>query len=150
MRGGGDPRPLGARRGGDDRGDDLSCSISTAGAAECWGTNTLAALGSGTAVQKSYDPLGVAGLGTGVSDITSGTYSGCAIQSGAAKCWGNNQNGQAGDGTVTTAGVPPTQVSGLTSGVTRISSGDVTTARSRPARRSAGAATTATRRGRQR
>jgi alpha-tubulin suppressor-like RCC1 family protein len=59
--------------------------------------------------------------------ISAGDETTCAIVSGAAKCWGLNNLGQVGDGTTTSPRLTPTQVSGMTSGVTAISdSGDDT------------------------
>jgi hypothetical protein len=44
------------------------------------------------------------------------------VQNGAAKCWGANQLGQVGDGTLTNR-TSPTQVLGLSSGVTGVGTG---------------------------
>jgi alpha-tubulin suppressor-like RCC1 family protein len=107
-------------------GEAQSCGIS-AGALTCWGADTGGALGTGTNLAgASVDPLPVAGMGSGVTDVAltatgGGTNTtGCAIRSGAALCWSDNSWGQLGDGTTTPRNAP-VQVSGLTSGVTKIS-----------------------------
>jgi alpha-tubulin suppressor-like RCC1 family protein len=51
-----------------------------------------------------------------------GTYTCTILNTGTAKCWGSNTNGQLGDGT-TTRRLTPTTVSGLSSGVSKISAG---------------------------
>jgi Regulator of chromosome condensation (RCC1) repeat len=66
----------------------------------CWGRNNYGSLGQGNNTSL-YSPTIVPGLETGVTDFTSdllGT-SVCAIQNSALYCWGNNLNGQIGDGT---------------------------------------------------
>ena len=56
--------------------------------------------------------------------MTTGHHHTCArFSTGAVKCWGENTNGQLGDGT-TTNRTTPTQVSGLSSGVQQLSSNE--------------------------
>ena len=52
-----------------------------------------------------------------VTSIAVGTYHTCAVIAGAVLCWGENENGELGDGTTVDRPVP-TQVSGLDSGAT--------------------------------
>jgi regulator of chromosome condensation (RCC1) repeat-containing protein len=85
----------------------------------------------------------VTGLASGVTSVSVGGGSACALSasggvlvsvgeasvcartaSGDALCWGENYNGQLGNGTMTNSSVP-VQVTGLTSGVTSISVGDL-------------------------
>lgn len=103
-----------------------TCAI-VSGAAKCWGYQSgYGELGNGSGTSSSV-PVNVSGLGSNVTDIDTSEigYSGfsCAVHNGAAKCWGNNNYGQLGDGTTTTSTVPVT-VSGLSSGVTSIAVGE--------------------------
>jgi alpha-tubulin suppressor-like RCC1 family protein len=96
----------------------IACAVQ-AGAAKCWGNNGLGSIGDNTFTNR-LTPVQVSGLTSGVTAVAAGTLGACAIVSGAAKCWGYNGSGQIGDGT-TTNRAAPVQVSGLTSGVTQIS-----------------------------
>ena len=109
-------------------GEAQSCAIS-AGALNCWGADSSGGdLGRGVdlAPNDTADPGLVAGMDAGVTDVEltftgsgSGT-TGCAIKAGGAFCWGGNSAGQYGNGT-TTSGLAPVAVTGLGSGVTKIS-----------------------------
>lgn len=106
-------------------GGRTGCAIH-AGAAKCWGHNVYGKLGDGTTTQ-SLVPVQVVGLTSSVNSIQAGKSlnSGhtCAIHNGAAKCWGYSYSGRLGDGAGVDSSVP-VQTSGLTSGVTDLSSGD--------------------------
>ena len=107
-------------------GEGQSCTINGAGAALCWGSRSEGALGDGLTRPDSFDPVQVSGLTSGVTHIVSSQQGGgastavCAIVTGAAKCWGSNYAGKLGNGTTTGSAVP-TDVVGLTSGVTDLS-----------------------------
>ncbi len=102
-------------------GRSFTCAV-VDGAAECWGRNDLGQLGSGTAVASTL-PTQVQGLTTGVTAIAAGDDHACAVVGGAAKCWGFNDAGQLGDGAAGHSTNVPTQVHGLTTGVTAIATG---------------------------
>ncbi|HOT91029.1 MAG TPA: hypothetical protein PLJ78_02965 [Anaerolineae bacterium] len=97
------------------------CGITTTGAAKCWGQDYSGELGIGSTTWGVMvnSPQDVVGLSSGVQAIAAGLQYTCAIVNGAAKCWGNNDYGQLGNGTTTDANTP-VNVSGLSSGVTAI------------------------------
>jgi alpha-tubulin suppressor-like RCC1 family protein len=105
-------------------GSDHGCALSTAGAVKCWGLRTNGRLGNGsTATTAVSTPVSVTGLTSGVKQIAAGTDFTCAITSASGvKCWGNNANGQIGNGNTTQAPAP-TDVIGLTSNVKEIAAG---------------------------
>ncbi len=99
-----------------------SCALLKTGAVKCWGQNQYGQLGDGTTVTRLL-PTQVSSLSSGVIDIASGRESVCALlNTGGVKCWGQNLFWQLGDGTRTNR-LAPTDVSGLTSGVTSIATG---------------------------
>jgi alpha-tubulin suppressor-like RCC1 family protein len=102
-----------------------TCAVTIHGGAKCWGSNHRGRLGDGTTIDRST-PTNVIGMFTGVAAIRANDAGGahtCALMiGGGVKCWGNNEDGQLGDGTTTEAHVP-IDVSGLTSGVTSLALG---------------------------
>lgn len=80
------------------------CALDDGGAVWCWGNNRYGGMGAGSVVdgavvpQDVALPTQVAGL-SGVVRLASGPGAGhvCALlQSGAVKCWGQNESGQLG------------------------------------------------------
>ena len=94
------------------------------------GTPTMATSANMEIVATYTDKIGQAvytivvnGQPMDVTQISTGYSYACALTtSGGVKCWGNNANGQLGDGT-TTNRLTPVNVSGLTSGVSSVSIG---------------------------
>jgi alpha-tubulin suppressor-like RCC1 family protein len=63
-------------------------------------------LGDNTTTQRA-NPIDVIGLSSGVSAVSAGYNHTCAVLTSAeVKCWGNNNNGQLGDGTTTPRRTP--------------------------------------------
>jgi alpha-tubulin suppressor-like RCC1 family protein len=86
-------------------GFDVTCGLTSAGAAMCWGVNALGLLGNGTTSgPRSCDgvpcgsmPVAVVGGHTFVALSTHNST--CALTAdGAVYCWGVNDQGQLGDG----------------------------------------------------
>jgi alpha-tubulin suppressor-like RCC1 family protein len=100
-------------------GDAFTCAITTVGGVKCWGSGNQGQLGNGL-TSDSRVPVDVIGLTAGVTSIGLGDHHACAsTASGAALCWGYNNDGQLGNGTATNSSVP-VAVLGLSSGVSRV------------------------------
>ncbi len=106
-----------------DAGDNHTCARMTSGAINCWGRNNRGQLGDASGTDQSQ-PVPVVGYTlSGAAATTVGNEHTCALNmSGGLQCWGYNNRGQIGNGTLNNGAVPQ-NVSGLTSGVAKVSAG---------------------------
>jgi alpha-tubulin suppressor-like RCC1 family protein len=103
-------------------GASHSCAVTSAVGVKCWGRNDHGQLGDGTTMKRLV-PVDVSGLASGVAAVALGEYHTCAVMTaGGAKCWGDNDDGQLGDGSMTERHAPANVV-GLV-GATAITAGD--------------------------
>lgn len=101
---------------------DHTCAIHAGGGASCWGADQFGQLGDGS-VAPFKGNVTVAGLGGDAKQISTGIGHSCAlITGGAVRCWGSNEFGQLGNGTVTTS-ARPVSVIGLSRPAAEISAG---------------------------
>ena len=106
-----------------DLGEDHSCARLSDGTMRCWGYDAQGEIGDGTSGTIRPLPVFVGGL-AGATQITAGRSATCAVLADmTARCWGLNNFGQVGDGTMGTNRLVPTAVVGLT-GVLEIDSGN--------------------------
>ena len=103
-------------------GQQATCAVDDTGAAYCWGSGG-GELGDGSAagsdVPVAVDESGVL-AGKILTQITVGGNYTCALDgTGAAYCWGENNNGQLGDGSTANSSVPvAVNVNGVLAGKT--------------------------------
>jgi alpha-tubulin suppressor-like RCC1 family protein len=99
-----------------------SCALTGTGGAYCWGSNYAGEVGDGTVGGTRRRPTAVAG-GVVFASITGGAEHTCALTAaGVAYCWGDNTDGQLGDGTHVDRAAPTPVAGGLT--FTQIVAGD--------------------------
>ncbi|MGB0152288.1 MAG: putative Ig domain-containing protein, partial [Candidatus Poseidoniaceae archaeon] len=94
-------------------GLDHTCAIKSDGSVRCWGDGTYGKLGHGGSGDRNT-PTATASLGVGRTaiDITAGGEFTCAVlDDGSVVCWGRNDYGQLGDGTLTNRNTPTQTIS---------------------------------------
>ncbi|WP_176736710.1 RCC1 domain-containing protein, partial [Oligoflexus tunisiensis] len=91
-------------------GSDHTCGLTSQGQVYCWGSNSGGELGDGSDVDADA-PLEVDNtafaIGERIGLISAGWSHTCAVSTvGNAYCWGDNSNGQLGDGSTTARSIP--------------------------------------------
>jgi alpha-tubulin suppressor-like RCC1 family protein len=81
-------------------GGNTACSKKTDGSLWCWGQNNYGQIGDGTNIDRAA-PVQVFGSVTTWASVSLGTNNACATRTdGSLWCWGNDNYGQYGNGTV--------------------------------------------------
>jgi hypothetical protein len=119
-------------------GGEFACALTGRGGVACWGNNIDGQLGNGTTT-GSDAAVQVPKLTSGVTALSAGSTSACAVMGGAVLCWGANCGGEADGGNVclgadgsaesaASGSLPglltPTPVTAFASGVTAVGVGD--------------------------
>ena len=93
-----------------------SACVQQRGRVGCWGAESFDSYGVATTV--SWGPYGWT---SGIQSMVANQNHACVVIKGAAECWGLNSTGALGNGTTTDSQDANLPVSGLTSGVQKIS-----------------------------
>lgn len=81
-------------------GRRASCAILDSGQVACWGDNRYGQVGAPVDPNVSWAPVTIVPKLENVSAIALGFYHGCALRNSVPVCWGDNDYGQLGDGTL--------------------------------------------------
>jgi alpha-tubulin suppressor-like RCC1 family protein len=110
-------QPLGVTFTGVFTEYDHVCAVDTGGQAYCWGSNAWSQLGDNTTTTRKVPTAVLQPGGVAFTQMALGSTFTCALDTGGQTyCWGNNSNGQLGNGTTTSSASPVavTQPAGVT------------------------------------
>ncbi len=83
-----------------------TCGLEADGTAHCWGDNSEGQVGDGLGTSAYATPVLVAG-GASFTQLAAGWLHTCGLTgAGAVYCWGRGDEGQLGDGTLTSSDAP--------------------------------------------
>ena len=118
-----------------------TCAWRAAGPVHCWGRNDTGQLGDGTTnTRLTPTPAAVAGvLQVSVGDWNNGGFSCALLADRTVACWGRNEEGQLGDGTIWPYRTRPVAVVGLSDVAEIVSATNHSSRASARARSAAGA-----------
>ncbi len=100
-------------------GFDYSIGLTKAGLVYSWGANNVGQLGRAA---NDPSPPGVVTL-TNVTNIAAGLEHACAVSSGTVMCWGDDTNGELGDGKQNTQSQSPVTVNVGGKTITQVTAG---------------------------
>jgi alpha-tubulin suppressor-like RCC1 family protein len=88
-----------------ETGEFHTCAITGTKQVRCWGQGAAGQLGNPDAMENQASPVGVRVNAStalaGVSQLALGDYHTCAaLEAGGVSCWGEDQNGQLGQGAI--------------------------------------------------
>src|SRR6185437_3614703 len=84
-----------------------SCGLTAAGRAYCWGDNAVGQLGDGTVIAALTPVAAAMPAGVSFASLSADGASTCgSTTAGAAYCWGDNAQGQLGDGSTISSLTP--------------------------------------------
>ena len=96
-----------------------TCALMSDSTVKCWGRNDIGQIGNNTAESPNV-PVDIPGLASNIQSVSSGGSHNCVVTSGGGvKCWGTNDSGQIGNGTLNLA-IAPVDVTGLGAGVSAV------------------------------
>lgn len=82
-------------------GNEHTCALLASGGVKCWGSNSDGQLGRASNVltnNRSTSAIDIAGIQNATAISAGYAFTCVLIQSGQVKCWGDNAQGQLGDG----------------------------------------------------
>ncbi|MEW6684124.1 MAG: S8 family serine peptidase [Nitrospirota bacterium] len=89
-----------------------TCALLSTASVRCWGYNPWGQLGNGTKAISVTTPVTVSGISSATAVAAGGGHTCARLSNSTVRCWGRNQYGQLGNGTMSDATTPVT-VSGI-------------------------------------
>jgi len=107
-------------------GREFTCALLSSGSVKCWGENEDGQLGNHSGINNSAIPVEVEGINNATAIITGGYHACALLESGSIKCWGDNYDGQLGNGDDGNASSFPVSVASIDN-ATQIAAGNSST-----------------------